>query len=303
MPTQGITSARTLNSGVGLNCAFGTFGELLQGVLPDGDLDFLVTLPVDLWSTARFEVSPQGAPLLVRPARKRKLLALARALLDKHGINNGGTLYIESALPEGKGLASSSADLVAGSRAIAQAFGLTLSARDIEDLLRPIEPSDGVMYPGSVAFYHRRIRLRERLGHLPPLTVVGIDEGGTVPTLAFNAIPKPFRLIDKREYARLLETLTAAVRERDLAAVGEVSTRSAVMNQRLRPKRALGHLLEIASDFGALGVVTAHSGTVHGVLLAKDDPGYEQRLARVERACRQTAFHTKLYHSPPRPSE
>ena len=42
----------------GVSAAFGTFGELLQGVLPEEDGDFLVTLPVARWAMARFRVRP-----------------------------------------------------------------------------------------------------------------------------------------------------------------------------------------------------------------------------------------------------
>ncbi|GAA4811299.1 kinase [Streptomyces ziwulingensis] len=297
MRTHESATESALDGGLGISRAFGTFGELLQGVLPGGDLDFLVTLPIDLWSTARFEAASAGDPLLVRPARKRKSLTLARALLAMHGIDRGGTLTLHSALPEGKGLASSSADLVASCRAICAAFHLPLTDRTIEDLLRAIEPSDGVMYTGSVAFYHRRAKLRERLGHLPPLTIVGIDEGGAVPTVAFNRIPKPFGPADKHEYARLLDTLARAVRDRDLATVGEVATRSAVMNQRLRPKRTLDEMRRICRAAGGLGVVSAHSGTVLGVLLAEDDPEYENKLEHLRRSCGALTRHTTVYHS------
>ncbi|WP_053847843.1 hypothetical protein [Streptomyces sp. NRRL B-24085] len=297
MRTHESAIERTLDGGLGISRAFGTFGELLQGVLPDNGLDFLVTLPIDLWSTARFDVGPADCPVTVRPAHKRKSLTLARMLLARHGIDRGGTLTIHSALPEGKGLASSSADLVAACRAICSAFGIPLANSTIEDLLRAIEPTDGVMYPGSVAFYHRQARLREHLGQPPPLTIVGVDEGGAVPTVAFNRIPKPFGPADRREYGRLLDTLVRALRERDLVTMGEVATRSAVMNQRLRPKRMLDEMCRISRTAGALGVVAAHSGTVLGVLLAEEDPEYENRLTRVRDACRELAGHTALYHS------
>lgn len=287
------------SSGIGVSRACGTFGELLQGVLPDNDLDFLVTLPIELWSTARFTVDPTSTTVTVRPVHKRKSLALARALLARCGTDTGGALTIESDIPEGKGLASSSADLVATSRAICAAFGTAVPAATLEDLLRAIEPSDGVMYAGIVAFYHRKVRLRERLGYLPGLTIVGIDEGGAVPTVAFNRVPKPFDAADKREYGRLLDLLARATRARDLATVGEVATRSTVMNQKLRPKRTLGEIRRICREAGGLGVVSAHSGTVLGVLLDDDDPAYAERLDRVRRDCQALAGNAAVYRSLP----
>lgn len=132
------------SSGIGISRACGTFGELLQGVLPDNDLDFLVTLPIELWSTARFTVDPRSATVTVRPAHKRKSLALARALLAMCGTGTGGALTIESDIPGGKGLASSSADLVATSRAICAAYGIAVPAATLEDLLRICREAGGL---------------------------------------------------------------------------------------------------------------------------------------------------------------
>lgn len=60
----------------------------------------------------------------------------------------------------------------------------------MEDWLRPVEPTDGVMYPGVVVFEHRAVRLRAELGTLPPLTVVAVDEGGHLDTVAHNRRPR-----------------------------------------------------------------------------------------------------------------
>jgi uncharacterized protein involved in propanediol utilization len=280
----------------GTGHAFGTFGELLQGVLPDGDVDFLVTLPLDRWSRARFRLQ-SGRPLRVFPATKRKSLLLARALLDSVASRAGGILMLDSDLPEGKGLASSSADLVATARAVGSVLGLDMSPAAIERLLRRIEPSDGVMYLGVVAFEHRRVRLRQFLGSLPAMTVVALDEGGQVDTVAFNRIPKGFSSRDKHEYATLLDRLADAVHRRDLVAVGEVASRSAVLNQRLHPKRCLPQMLALAREAGALGVVAAHSGTMVGILLDDGAPGHYGRLARLTRACRQLPGSVSVFRS------
>ncbi len=184
----------------GVDSAFGTFGELLQGVLPDG-VDFLVTFPITRRARAWFRLEPSG-PLRVYPTHKRRSLRVARTLLESAGHPGGGTLVIDSELPVGKGLASSSADLVATVRVVGGALGLDTSPAAIEDWLRRIEPTDGVMYPGVVAFDHRRVRLRSFLGTLPALTVVAIDEGGRVDTVAFNRLPKPFSAAEKDEWNR-----------------------------------------------------------------------------------------------------
>jgi L-threonine kinase len=188
-------------------------------------------------------------------------------------------------LPEGKGLASSSADLVATARAVGSALGVDLTPGSIQDLLRPIEPTDGVMYPAVVAFEHRNVRLLAKLGVLPPMTIVGIDEGGTVDTVAFNRIPKNFTVAERDEYAQLLAEATVAVRAGDASAIGRVATRSAYLNQRLCRKRTLTAMTALSAEIGGVGVVTAHSGSTIGLLIPHDVQDFRNRLAEAVNRC------------------
>lgn len=288
---------RSYRGATGVSTAFGTFGELLQGALPEPDGDFLVTLPIARWSIATFRTGPDSPQLEVQPPYKRKAVRLVEMILDDAGVRMGGLLTIDSGIAEGKGLASSSADLVATARAVANALGLAMPPERIESLLVRIEPTDGVLYEGIVAFYHRRVQLHSVLGLLPSMTVVGVDEGGTVDTVAFNRIPKPFTRTDRRTYARLLDRLTEAVCRCDLPAIGEVATRSALMNQLLRPKWTLGAMLDICIEVGGLGVVNAHSGTMLGILLDSRDPDHRDRVADAARMCLGLTGDVAVYRS------
>nr|WP_223833049.1 kinase [Streptomyces venezuelae] len=274
----------------GVGTAFGTFGELLQGVLPEEGGDFLVTLPVARWTMATFRRGSASGEIEVRPERKTKALQLARMIADlvpagSSGWPPGGVLTLSSVIPEGKGLASSSADLVATARAVGRALGVPMPPARIERLLARIEPTDGVLYPAIVAYHHRSVRLRAVLGSLPAMAVVGIDEGGSVDTVDFNRIPKPFTTADRHTYAGLLERLTVAVRGQDLAEVGRVATRSALMNQTLRHKASLEPMLDICREVGGLGVAVGHSGTTSGILLDATDPAYTRRVTAAAQAC------------------
>ncbi|GGY37625.1 GHMP family kinase ATP-binding protein [Streptomyces djakartensis] len=281
----------------GVSAAFGTFGELLQGVLPEEDGDFLVTLPVARWAMARFELVPDSAALQVWPAHKRKALWLTSMIMEDARRSAGGVLKIDSTIPEGKGLASSSADLVATARAVANALDEPMPPRRIESYLARIEPTDGVLYPAVVAFHHRSVRLRARLGSLPSMAVVSVDEGGAVDTVDFNSIPKPFTAADKREYARLLERVTRAVARQDLAEVGRVATASARMNQVLRHKWSLDPLIDICREVGGLGVVVGHSGTTLGILLNTAAPHCPGQLAVAAQACQELVGNVTVYRT------
>ncbi|MEJ7648069.1 MAG: hypothetical protein WKF57_03315 [Nakamurella sp.] len=263
--------------------AAGTFGELLQGVLPDGT-DFLVTLPIALRSHATFRLG-HGEELVIYPSHKRKAEAVARRMIDAAGHHGGGTLVIDSAIPTGKGLASSSADLVATVRAVGRCLGLAIDPASIENWIRGVEPTDGVMHEGIVAFDHCSVRLRHEISHIPPLAVVAIDEGGRLDTVSFNRVRKPYTADQRSEYAELLQHLTAALHRGDLARVGEISTRSAELAELANPKRTWPALRDAATRTGALGVVTTHSGTMHGLLLDAAAPDHALTLIAAREAC------------------
>jgi uncharacterized protein involved in propanediol utilization len=282
---------------VGTGRAFGTFGELVQGVLPDGDRDFLVTFPLDRWSRATFRYWEDSPELLVFPPDKRKARVVARASLDRLGLRGGGVLEIASELPEGKGMASSSADLVATTRAVADAVGTPLTVTTIESLLRDVEPSDGVMYDGVVAFYHREVRLHSELGSLPPLAVIGHDEGGQVDTILHNRKPKPFTAAEKDEFADLLAGVGAAIAAGDLGEIGRITTRSAVLNARIRLRHGLGELRALCSEVGGLGLVLAHSGTMLGILMDCEEQDLISVTEYVRRRCSSLGGRITLHRS------
>jgi uncharacterized protein involved in propanediol utilization len=271
----GASVGKVARTGTG-RC-FGTFGELLQGVLPFRGRDFLVTLPISRYSTATFTVLPGTREVRVSPSYKVKSGRLAEELVRILEPRSGGLLRIESELPDGKGCASSSADMVATARAIQAAYGASISRASLARIMGSIEPTDGVMYPGVVSFYHREGVLRKFLGCLPPLTIIGLDEGGQVDTVEFNEQARAFGSARRAEYGDLLVGMERAVARGDLRSLGEISTRSAVLNQEILPKAHLDLVLEMRRRHGALGVVAAHSGTQLGLLFGPDPSSYRSR--------------------------
>jgi L-threonine kinase len=302
MTLDQLTRPAAPSRAVGVSSAFGTFGELLQGALPDGT-EFLVTLPISRWATVTFTHDRYATEVRTYPQTKSKARRATEAMLTRYGAG-GGRVEVTSCLPEGKGLASSSADLTATVRAVGNALGVPTPPALIEELLRPIEPTDGVMYPGIVAFEHRNVRLRAHLGGLPPMTVVGIDEGGAVDTVAFNRIPKNFTDAHREAYASLLDTAGAAIAAGDVSAAGRVATRSAYLNQRLCPKRSLAAMTALSAEVGGVGVVAAHSGTTVGLLLPHDIRDFRRRLATAVTRCAQLGggrvlrYQTLCFDSP-----
>ena len=285
----------------GFGVATGTFGELLQGALSGGENHFLVTLPIDRCSKAWFSASPSDRTLQVISGRKRKCHRLARRLLRRLGAREVGVLRIESELPEGKGMASSSADAVATARAVCGALGVPLDLDVLFQLLREIEPTDGVMYDGVVAFLHRKVRLLQRFGPLPqPLRIVAIDEGGEVDTLDYNRHCPGYTPSEHQTYQALLEQVGEAFGRRDLAALGRIATRSAMLNQRRNPLRHLADVLTLQQQFGALGVVATHSGPCIG-LLFESAPHHDAAVEQAQAALRSLGPQVSTFRTLQRP--
>lgn len=262
----------------------GTFGELLQGQLPAGSLPgdphFLVTMPIALFARAHFIPIAGTRSVTVYPSHKVKAKRLAENLVIALGAS-GGILLLQSELPEGKGLASSSADLVATARSIACCSRRRVRTSLIEKLMAEIEPSDGVMYPGVVAYQQRACNLLSFLGQMPPLAIVGIDEGGMVETVDYDQRRGEVSASHRAEYQELLDRAKIAIARGDTATIGKIATASALLHQARTPKKHLNSMLQASEAAGALGVIVAHSGTMIGILLDRMAAEFPRQLRSV----------------------
>jgi uncharacterized protein involved in propanediol utilization len=286
----------------GIGIANGKFGELLQGALPGQNMNFLVTLPITRYSVARFEVffndkSTHIFPSHKTPSHKTKSATLVGKIIKYFGVNCGWKLTIDSELPEGKGLGSSTADMVACARAITRALGKNIPMDVLLGFLKEIEPSDGVMYEGLVCFYHRNVVLHSQLGYLPDLMIMGIDEGGTINTVKFNKELIPYSSSEKATYATLLNEMTNAIRLRDFKKIGAIATASATLHQAIQPKKNFSYLADLCYRAKALGVTVAHSGSCIGILLDKQDPSHQEKLLFIEREMKKCALVIQKFNS------
>ncbi|AKX93865.1 GHMP kinase [Moorella thermoacetica] len=242
----------------------GACGELVQGMI-DGDY-FLITCPINLGSEVRVSLQPGGQ--VTGPGEKGKALRAVRLTLDHLAAPWGARVDIYNPLPPGKGLASSTADVVAAAVATAEALGTGLSLETITEIALAVEPSDGTFLPGIVCFDHLQGKRWEYLGQPPPMDVLIVDPGGMVDTVLFNRRRDLVALnLAKEEKVRQAVKLVKEGLARgraDLIARG--ATISALANQDILSKPELETILELATSRGALGVNTAHSGTVIGIL-------------------------------------
>ena len=255
----------------------GTCGELAQGML-DGVI-CLATCPIDMYSTAAVELWP-GEGLVTAPDDSPKAARAVQATLeylDATGLD--ARLALESNLPRGKGMASSTADVSAAIAATASATGRKLTPVEVAGVALSVEPSDGIMFPGIVVFDHRNGSICRPLGQPPPMGVVVLDFGGEVDTLEFNSVERDNAL--RRQEPRMTEAVSlieAGIRRCDPSLIGRGATISSVANQEISYNPHLDSALELLMELGAYGVNIAHSGTVIGLLLP-DQRSLQERAA------------------------
>ena len=257
LPMQGVASAP------------GTCGELAQGML-DGT-PVMVTCPIDLFSTATVELS-EGSGRVCGPSSSPKASrAVANSMVFLGRDDVDARLHLDSPIPRKKGMASSTADVVAAIVATAVALKSQIAGRQQAELALAIEPSDGVMLPGVALFDHRSGRIARSLGEPPSMRVLVLEFSGVVDTQGFNAVDRDAEL--KRQAGRFgeaLDLITAGLESGDEELIGQGATQSALAHQTVLPKPQLPAVLSLSRAAGAFGVNVAHSGTVMGLLFSDD---------------------------------
>ncbi|MER5299994.1 GHMP kinase [Streptomyces lasiicapitis] len=283
-------------SGTGTGHAACHHGEILQGVFLDDRgrrRAGLVTLPMSsLGTRAEFVRRPGAEDVTVLPADRTKALRAATYAMAECATHCqeplcGGELKLTGNIPVGLGMGSSSSDVIAAVRAVADAFGVLLAPEAVARLaVRAERASDPLMLDGRpLLFAQREGRVLEELGAaLPPAVVVGCALGGGRPvdTLALPA--RGYDDEDVRGYERLRDLLRRAVATADPVLLGHVATESARRGQRVLPHEEFGELTAIAGRVGAVGVQVAHSGNVAGLLFDPAAPDLRGRLRRCSQA-------------------
>ena len=251
--------------------AAGTCGELVQGFTSQG-VPFHVTCPIA--KTATVTVTARPAPEFTITQIDPGLSKLAQALRRTSALLALEPLEVRvehwSDLDVGKGMGSSTADIVAAARALAAIAGRDLSPAELAGIATSIESSDGSMYPGLVAFNQKTGGVVDTFAWWPQFVILMIT-----PAQVFNTESADFS--GKQEcgaqFDAILASLRTASARRDSSAFAAAATLSASINQRFVPNPYHALLEDRIGDFGALGINVGHTGTVLGLLFDAADSG------------------------------
>lgn len=282
---------------VGQGSSFSSFGEIVQGRLSSGE-DFLVTLPVDLWSTCTLRCEPVSEKSFVI-SHLKKSGQVAEHLLSELNLDHGLMVQLEfdTNIPTGKGLSSSTADMLAVVRAFQEAFDIIIDEQSISRLFTLIEPHDGLHYGACVAYNHRQGKLLKRLHHIPSYHIIAVDGGGELSTVEYNRkLTFTPQLLE--QYDQLYDDLTGAFAARDDPEIARCAHRSAELHVKRTGNSLLNQLCQISDSMEALGVLATHSGTCGGLLFPGDISESQLKQVEAEVASIDRLFRTKTLQLP-----
>lgn len=250
----------------------GTCGEFLQGSI-DGQ-SFLVTCPINRYSYALSNViqpfSKEFCALQPKSAQARKLVQELVQQKNKNQICP--PVYVRSDILQGKGMASSSADISVTAMATALAMDYDLSLKELEQICLSVEPTDASFYQGVTQFDYIKGTISKPLGMCPPLKILVFDEGGSIDTVSFNKqADLQNKILEKESIIQeSFDLFKQGLITHDIKLIGQASTLSAFGNQRILYKPNLYDFHDVGNSYNSVGTIIAHSGTIMGLLFPVD---------------------------------
>ena len=250
----------------------GTCGEFLQGSI-DGQ-SFLVTCPINRYSYALSNViqpfSKEFCALQPKSAQARKLVQELVQQKNKNKICP--PVYVRSDILQGKGMASSSADISVTAMATALAMDYDLSLKELEQICLSVEPTDASFYQGVTQFDYIKGTISKPLGMCPPLKILVFDEGGSIDTVSFNKqADLQNKILEKESIIQeSFDLFKQGLITHDIKLIGQAATLSAFGNQRILYKPNLYDFHDVGNSYNSVGTIIAHSGTIMGLLFPVD---------------------------------
>ncbi|MGM0446342.1 MAG: kinase [Bacillota bacterium] len=245
----------------------GSCGELIQGYINGSNK--LMSCPIDIYSKVNVKLTNTNK-INIDKAKEKSYQAL-KLLLEYYKINSLGLdINFNSNLVESKGMGSSTADLSALLIAVMALLNKEIDLDLIKEIAVKVEPSDSTFFDGLVFFDYLNGDYVEKLGKIKPIDLIVFDYGGKVDTKEFNK-KKELEKLSKKNYKIIrnaYQLIKEGLKSNDIELIGKAATISSLANQKILEKPKLEELIvQLKNKRGFLGVNTAHSGTIIGILI------------------------------------
>lgn len=269
-------------------------GEFVQGILDKEE--YLCSYAIDLYSKAVVEEKledVQRGPYKSRMAIKSVFKRFGIPVRECRNIS----LQINSDIPVGKGMASSTADIGATIKATLSLINKSLSNEDIAKLAAKIEPTDSIYLDKNSIFNPITGETIKSLGNIENGKVIILEPKKTLSTKRIRSIPdyNERKIRNKETIKEAFDLLEQGMTKNDLNLIGRASTLSSLANENIHRKYQLNKIIEISNSYGAYGVNIAHSGTVIGIIIDRDMN--EKRLLELLYDAKINSFYNKIYAS------
>jgi L-threonine kinase len=299
---------------------YSRIGELIQGVLPDRSSFLVSGFPSGtLYSEASLEdrrghcedeaahrenevAYREGEAAYVElPAKTRQALSLlmqAYAQRANPPVDPlaGKSVRLHSNIPPGKGLSSSSADVLSVLCVVNDYLQAGFGPEDLYRFAARVEPTDPCL-SSDIVLFKQQLGITVTNICLPPLSLLYFDAAPDrqVDTLGLQRVypeeAPPF-------FDGLLRRFIQAVAEKDYSGLLDCVTGSAVYNQAILALPGFDKYYRLAADSQA-GLMVAHSGTIIG-LLTRPELAHplRQKLERMANRYHPAPVYLENYFSP-----
>lgn len=239
----------------------------MQGVLPDGSAFLVSGFSSERWySEALLEEGEMAASAPLPPKACR---ALSLLLEKVNGRMADGRIQLRSNIPPGKGLSSSSTDVLSVLSVANDYLGAGLLPEELYHLATRVEPTDPCL-SDDIVLFHQHSGVKGRAIGLPPVSLLyfDADPGREIET---ERVRRPWTPGAGKFFDWLLCKFLRAAEAGDYGALFDSITYSAEYNQTVIGLARFDEWLRLAREM-RVGLMVAHSGTFAGLLTR---PGQE----------------------------
>lgn len=242
----------------------GSFGEILQGKVCDKDL--LLSCPVDVYTKVKvFESNNVYKRHNIR--KSSAFLSNILELWEYNQYNNIIDIEIDSKIPYGKGMASSTADLCGVYYCLLKMFNKEFNETELMEQCIKIEPTDSIIFKDMTLFDYKKGLYRRKMGKYIEYNILAFEGNGVVDTVEFNSK----NLVPLSNVDDLVPILEEGISESNIEKIAYVSTESIMRNQKRLYYDFLDKVVDIKNRTKGLGVMGAHSGNVLGIIYEDEE--------------------------------
>jgi L-threonine kinase len=256
----------------------------MQGFLPDASSFLVSGLPSRLFFSEAV-LQPGGTPHILPPKARQ---ALDLFLHTYAGNIEGCTIRLQSNIPPGKGLSSSSTDILSVLHVVNDYLQTDRSPDDLYRIAASVEPTDPCL-SNDIVVFRQQEGIVDQCISLPPMTVLYFDAepGRLINTLD---VQRPWSAGAGQFFDWLLRRFLQAAETGDYVNLFDSITYSAEYNQTVIALPRFAEYYQLAQQTKS-GLMVAHSGTIVGLLTRPELAA--ELLGRL-----QTATSEPIYSEP-----